>query len=116
MADDFEQSWFFHLLPAFTAAALLLLCYALLPEQGWAMVVVGAALIAFLVALKVERQGRRQAGDLLIADRRAAIWLTLPFAAFGAWAFGIGVSALYATLSFFWVQRHQHSRRPYRQD
>ncbi len=110
MQDDFGRSWWCHLLPLLMGGAFLTLSYALARIHGWGMILLGAIGIAFLVAQRIEHQGREVPGRLWLADPRGMVWLMLPFACLGLWHWGLGFLFTYALGSFFWVQRQVHSQ------
>jgi hypothetical protein len=68
-----------------------------------------AAIAAFVIALRVEAEGRDFPGQVWLAERKGMAWLLLPFAAAGLWVAGLAVLALYAAGSFFWAQRQVHA-------
>lgn len=111
MQDLGGDSWWAHLLPAAAAAALLALGFALGDQRGWGCIVLAAATIAFVAALRIEAKGHRIPGAKWLAERRGLSWLLLPFGIAGLWGTGLAALLLYAAASFFWAQRHVH-RRP----
>jgi hypothetical protein len=113
LQDGEGPSWWSYVLPALSAAALLALAYTLAGTRGlgWGCVALAAATIAFIVALRVEADGREIAGRIWLAERKGMAWLLLPFAASDFWATGLGFLACYAAGSFFWAQRQVHGRR-----
>jgi hypothetical protein len=72
---------------------------------GWGALVAAAAAIAFAEAARVERRGRELGPDLWLISPRSAVFLALPFVAFGAWSLLTVALALYAAASFFIVQQ-----------
>jgi hypothetical protein len=103
-----EQSWWAYLQPLVSAGALLALSLALMHARGWGCLSLGAATIAFQIALLTETAGRRLPGRVWLAERKGLAWLLLPFAAVGLWGTGLTALAIYAGASFFWVQRQVH--------
>ena len=116
MQDDIERSWWAQLLPGLAAAGLAGLAYSLSDEQGWGMVLLALTTIAFLLALRIEIEGRKVRGGFLLAERRGMAWLLVPFAIFGAWTAGVAALFIYAAGSFFWAQREAHVSARARQD
>ncbi len=116
MQDDFDRSWWCHLLPILSGSALIALAYALAPAKGWGMIVLGATTLAFLVALRIETEQHRPRGRMFLADARGMIWLMVPFGLFGAWHAGVAALFAYSAASFFWAQRQAHHVRPRAQD
>jgi hypothetical protein len=112
MQDGVGQSWWSYLLPLFSAAALILLGYGLAAAHGWGMILLAFTTLAFLFAMSVETEGRRVRGAVFLAERKALVWLMLPFAAFGFWQAGLGALFAYAAISFLWAQREAHSGSP----
>lgn len=108
--------WWRRLMPALAAAALLALAHSVSAERGWGCLVLAAATLAFLAALRVERGDAEVAGRLFLAERKGMSWLIAPFALAGLWATGLGALAAYAAASFFWVQRQVHRAPPAGQD
>ena len=109
MQDDVERSWWSHLLPFVSGGALAGLSYALAPANGWGMILLAFTTLAFLVALRIETEGRKLRGSVFLAERRGMTWLMLPFAILGAWAAGLVALFVYAAGSFFWAQHQAHS-------
>jgi hypothetical protein len=103
-----EEGWWTHILPFLAAGALLALSWSLAPERGWGCLVLAVMVIAFQAALSVEMGGRRGPGAVWLAERKGLAWLLLPFGATGWWTAGLGILAIYAAGSFFWVQRQVH--------
>ena len=103
-----ENSWTIYLLPAFSAAALLALGYALSLFNGWGCLVLAVTILAFQGALWLEIVDREIEGKIFLAERKGMIWLMLPFAITGNWVPGLLALALYACGSFFWAQRQVH--------
>jgi hypothetical protein len=105
-------TWWGALLPALSAAMLLILAYSLADKRGWGCVALAATIVAFAVALRIEAEGREVPGKLWLAERKGMTWLLLPFAAAGLWGTGLTLLACYAGASFFWAQRHAHAPAP----
>jgi len=116
MQDDVAGSWWSHLLPILSGAALAGLSYALAPANGWGMILLAFTTLAFLVASGIEIEGKKIRGQALLAERRGLAWLMLPFAVFGAWQAGMATLFAYAAGSFFWAQHQAHSVGTRRQD
>ena len=108
MQDGEGPSWWSHVLPALSAATLLILAYSLAATRGWGCVALAAATVAFAVARQTETEGREIAGGIWLAERKGLAWLLLPFAVTGFWATGLVALAVYAGASFFWAQRQVH--------
>ncbi len=106
-----HDNWFGRLLPLVGAAALLALAYALWPRHGWGTVALAVSAIAFLIALDGEVRREASPNQIFLAEPKGMAWLMLPFAAAGQWTLGLGVLALYAAGSFFWVQRFEQPRK-----
>jgi hypothetical protein len=105
-------SWWAALLPALSAALLLVLAYALADSRGWGCVALAGTIIAFAVALRIEAGGREVPGGIWLAERKGMTWLMLPFAIANLWGTGLTLLAFYAGASFFWAQRHAHAPPP----
>jgi len=116
MQDGVRQSWWSYLVQLFGGAALVVLAYGLAAVHGWGMVLLAFTILAFLVALEIETEGRRVRGALFLAERKGMTWLMLPFAAFGYWQAGLAVLFAYAAGSFFWAQREAHAVAPPQED
>jgi hypothetical protein len=110
MQDAPGQSWWAYLLPALSAAALLVLAFTLAERSGWGSIALAGTAIAFVIALRVETAAGAPAGGVWLAESKGMAWLMLPFAAAGLWAAGLAALALYAAGSFFWAQRQTHGR------
>jgi hypothetical protein len=109
-------SWWGALLPAISAGVLLVLAFALAATRGWGCVALAGTIIAFVLALRLEAQGRELPGKVWLAEHKGMSWLMLPFAAANLWATGLALLAVYAGASFFWAQRHAHGAAPAAQD
>jgi hypothetical protein len=105
-------SWWTALLPAVSAGVLLLLASTLAPTRGWGCLALAGTVIAFVLALRIETEGREVPGRVWLAERKGMTWLMLPFAAANLWGTGLTALALYAGASFFWAQRHVHAPAP----
>jgi hypothetical protein len=116
MQDGVRQSWWAYLLPLFSAAAMVILAYDLVPARGWGMVLLAFNILAFLIALDFETEGRKVKGTALLAERKGMTWLMLPFAVTGMWHAGLALLFAYAAGSFFWAQRQVHTGSGKRQD
>jgi hypothetical protein len=82
-----------------------------MPAHGWGLVLLAFVTLAFLAALGIETEGESVRGAILLAERKAMIWLMLPFAAFGLWHAGLAFLFAYAAASFFWAQHEVHAGR-----
>jgi hypothetical protein len=101
-----RQSASFRLLaPAHGLALLGLAWFETRHGGGWGALVAAAATIAFAEAGRVERRGRELGPDLWLLSPRSAVFLSLPFAAFGAWSILTVALAIYAAASFFIIQQ-----------
>lgn len=105
-------SWWVALLPALAAGVLLVLASTLAPTRGWGCLALAGTIVAFIVALRAEGEGRELPGKVWLAERKGMTWLMLPFAAADLWATGLTLLAVYAAASFFWAQRHAHAAIP----
>jgi hypothetical protein len=112
MQDRDPESWWAHLLPALSGAALLALAFGLAESRGWGCIALAASTIAFVVALRGEIGAAELPGSQWLAERKGMTWLLLPFAATGLWATGLTALATYAAGSFFWAQRQVHHAPP----
>lgn len=93
------------LAPAHGAALLGLAWYETWHGGGWGALVAAAGTIAFGEATRIERRGRELGPDLWLLTPRSAVFLSLPFALFGAWSLLTVALAVYAAASFFIVQQ-----------
>jgi len=75
---------------------------------GWGAVATALAALAFAEAARIERGRAEVPGQMWLFSRRNAILGVVPFAILGAWTLGLGALALYATVSFFFVQNWHH--------
>lgn len=107
-----EPSWWAYLLPVTGAAALMAFAYSLSYAGGWGCLVLAAAALAFLGAMRIEIEGRDVRGKIFLADRKGMVWLMLPFALTTTWLGGLLALTLYAAGSFFWAQHEVHRRIP----
>lgn len=105
-------SWWGALLPAIAAGVLLILAFSLAETRGWGCVALAGAIIAFVVALRIEAAGREVPGRHWLAEPKGMTWLMLPFAIANMWPAGLTALACYAGASFFWAQRHAHASLP----
>jgi hypothetical protein len=105
-------SWWGALLPAISAAVLLILAHSLSDTRGWGCVALAGTIIAFSVALRIEAEGRELPAKVWLAERKGMTWLMMPFAIANMWGTGLAVLAFYAGASFFWAQRHVHAPAP----
>jgi hypothetical protein len=105
MQGGVGQSWWSHLLPALAGAALLALGFSLSQTHSWGTILMSATIILFLLALRFEGEGRELKGAEFLAERKAMVWLMLPFAATGLWVGGLSLLFAYSAGSFFFVQR-----------
>lgn len=83
------------------AAGLARSLVALSHQWGWWLVSI--LLVGALVALRVEQRRSDAALPVWIASADTAIWLLLPFALVGRWAWGLAAITLYAGASFLWL-------------
>jgi hypothetical protein len=95
---------------------MVVLAYGLAAAQGWGMILLAFTILAFLVALEIESEGRQVRGTAFLAERKGMTWLMLPFAAFGYWQAGLAFLFAYAAASFFWAQREAHADRQPQED
>lgn len=116
MQDDVRLSWWAYLLPFFAAASLVAMAYGLAETEGWGMVLLAFTTLAFLLALRIECEGKAVRGAIFLAERRGLIWLMLPFALAGLWNAGLAFLFAYAAASFFWAQREAHAAPAAAQD
>jgi len=75
--------------------------------SGWGALLSTAATLAFAEAARVERAGMPE-GELWLFSRRSAIVAAIPFALAGAWTSYLVALLVYATVSFFIIQRVRH--------
>jgi hypothetical protein len=109
--------WWGYTLPLVAALTLTALGWHLTELRGWGCMVLVAAIVAFMLALRFESSGRKVEGEIWLAEPKGMIWILLPFAVGGAWAWALTALACYAAGSFFWAQRQVHRRsRPAKQD
>lgn len=116
MQDGVRQSWWAYLVQLFSAAAMVLLAYGFAAIHGWGLILLAFTTLAFLIALEIEKSGRRVRGTMFLAERKGMAWLIVPFAAFGYWQWGLGALLAYAAGSFFWAQREAHSAAAAQED
>ena len=116
LQGDRGPSWWGVLLPALSAGVLVILASTLAATRGWGCLALAGTIIAFVVASRIEAEGRDLPGRLWLAERKGMSWLILPFAAANLWGTGLTVLAFYAGASFFWAQRHAHAVVPPAQD
>ena len=77
--------------------------------HGWGTLLAGAGTIAFSEAARIEKVGFPPDADQWLFSRRSAIVAAIPFALAGSWtAYLVGL-LLYASVSFFIIQRVRHS-------
>lgn len=110
MEDDLDDAWWAHLLPALAGAGLLALGYSLVDVNGWSMVLLAVVAIAFLLALRIEIEGRSVSGAAFLAERKSMTWIMAAFALLGMWGAGLVALFAYAAGSFFWAQHQVHAR------
>lgn len=79
--------------------------------DGWGAAYAAAACAAFAEADRVERRKLDFPGEHWLFSRRNAILALIPFAAAGAWTFGLVALSIYAGASFFVAQFVNHSIR-----
>lgn len=75
---------------------------------GWGALVTAAAACSFGEAMRIEKSEIPPGGDPWLLSRRNAIFLGIPFALAGTWTAYLLTVLLYASLSFFIVQRVRH--------
>ncbi|MEA3015744.1 MAG: hypothetical protein QOI38_466 [Sphingomonadales bacterium] len=112
LEEGVGHSWWSHLLPAFAAAALLALGLSLGRVHGWGSILLTVAILLFLLAQRLEIEGREPKGLIVLAERKGMSWLMLPFAVAGLWLAGLFALFGYAAASFFWAQRAVHAPEP----
>jgi hypothetical protein len=101
-------AWAVQMKPLLDAAAMIAFGHALVPIAGWGSLLLALVVVAFARALRVEAADRLVPGADWLAEPSGMAWLILPFAAGGYWLTGLAAVALYASMSFFWVQREVH--------
>lgn len=117
LQGDRGPSWWGALLPALSAGVLLILASTLAgTSRGWGCLALAGTIVAFVLALRIEAEGRELPGRLWLAEPKGMSWLMLPFAAANLWGTGLTVLAFYAGASFFWAQRQAHAAVPPAQD
>lgn len=112
LEDGVGHSWWSHLLPAFSSAALLALGLSLGRFHAWGSILLAVAILLFLLAQRFEIEGQEPRGLLFLAERKGMTWLLLPFAIAGLWLAGLFALFGYAVASFFWAQRAVHAPSP----
>jgi hypothetical protein len=75
---------------------------------GWGALVTALAAAAFAEAARIERGRSEIPFQLWLFSRRNAILAAVPFALFSAWTLALAALALYAAVSFFFVQHFRH--------
>jgi hypothetical protein len=89
--------------------ALLALGWRLtLHGSGWGALVTALVAAAFAEAARIELGHGEVPGQVWLFSRRNAILAAIPFAAAGVWAPYLVALALYAAVSFFYVQHWHH--------
>lgn len=106
-----DHSWWAHLLPVLSGAALLALGLSLARDHGWGAILLTGAIILFMLAQRFEVEDKRAPGLIFLAERKGMTWLILPFALVGMWLAGLLALFAYAVVSFFWAQRTVHGTR-----
>jgi len=91
-----------------SGVALLALGWWIAQAAGWWALVAALAAAAFAEAARVERGRQEVPGQIWLFSRRNAIILAIPFAIAGAWPLYLAVIALYAAVSFFYLQHIRH--------
>ncbi|HUE78113.1 MAG TPA: hypothetical protein VMN38_00585 [Sphingomicrobium sp.] len=76
--------------------------------SGWGALVTALVAAAFAEAARIERGYREVPGEVWLFSRRNAIIAAIPFALAGAWALCLVALAIYAAVSFFYVQHWHH--------
>ncbi len=107
-----RRGWARAALPYLGGAGLGALAWSLSATSGWGTIALAAATIAFMIALRTEKQAVAIPGRLFLAERKGMTWTMLPFAVTGSWVAGLGVLAAYAAGSLYWAQRHAHAPNP----
>ena len=95
------------LLPASGFALLALGWWEMRAGGGWGALLSSAATVAFAEAARIERAGMPE-GELWLFSRRSAVVAAIPFALAGAWTSYLVALLVYATVSFFIIQRVRH--------
>ena len=93
------------------AAGLALLAVGLWEMRhgtGWGALVAAGAGCAFAEAARIEKAAMPPGGEPWLFSRRNATFLAIPFALGGVWTAFLLATLLYATVSFFLVQRVRH--------
>jgi hypothetical protein len=93
--------------PASGLALLALGWWEMRGGSGWGALLGSIATAAFAEAARIERSGMPE-GELWLFSRRSAIVAAIPFALAGAWTSYIVALLVYATVSFFIIQRVRH--------
>ncbi|HVL79662.1 MAG TPA: NTP transferase domain-containing protein [Sphingomicrobium sp.] len=94
--------------PATGIALVSLGWWTAVTGAGWWSLVASLAAAAFAEAARVERGHQEVPGQVLLFSRRNAIIAAIPFAIAGAWAAYLAAAALYAAISFFYLQHIRH--------
>jgi hypothetical protein len=110
MKGPSPASWTHRSLPILAASAFLALGYATSLTRGWGTLAIAVGALAFLYALRRERDGHEIEGSNWLAERKGMTWLMLPFAVTGYWTAGLVALAFYAAGSFFWAQSRVHGQ------
>ena len=93
--------------PASGVALLALGWWEMRGGHGWGAMISSAAAATFAEAARLERAGMAD-GELWLFSRRSAIAAAVPFALAGAWTSYIVALLVYASVSFFIIQRVRH--------
>ena len=75
---------------------------------GWGALFAAITACTFAEAARLEKTGSEIPGEVWLFSRRNAIIAAVPFAIAGAWVGLIVALAVYAAISFFFVQHMQH--------
>jgi hypothetical protein len=78
---------------------------------GWGALFAAVTACAFAEAARIERGDAEVPGRMWLFSRRNVILLGVPFGLAGAWLSYVGVLAVYAAGSFFFVQHVRHDIR-----